>query len=93
VRQPAALPITLDQGRERVSRHGMPPRNPRKTPIMTAAELAEIRERLGLTQEKMGEELGLTRRGYQYLESGSRTISRTIAKLSRLLAEIKDKET
>ena len=59
---------------------------------MTADELAEIRERLGLTQEKMGEELGLTRRGYQYLESGSRNISKTVAKLARLILEIKDME-
>jgi len=70
----------------------MLPRKPKKKPVMTADELAEIRERLGLTQEKMGEELGLTRRGYQYLESGSRSISKTVAKLARLIVKIKDME-
>jgi DNA-binding XRE family transcriptional regulator len=52
---------------------------------MSHAELAEIRERWGFTQIKMADALGLSRRGYQVLESGERNISKTVALLARLL--------
>jgi DNA-binding XRE family transcriptional regulator len=52
---------------------------------MSSNELAEIRERLGFSQVKMAEELGLSRRGYQFLENGERNISKTVAILARLI--------
>ncbi|MGA7323690.1 MAG: helix-turn-helix transcriptional regulator [Rhodomicrobium sp.] len=56
---------------------------------MTHTELARLREWLGYSQVKMAEELGITRRGYQFLESGDRNISMTVAKLARLLVDIR----
>jgi transcriptional regulator with XRE-family HTH domain len=62
----------------------------RKAPKMPHTELAEIRNKLGLSQEKMAEELGLSRRGYQYLETGGRNISGTVAILARLLVKVRE---
>ena len=59
-----------------------------KEPPMTCTELGQIRERLGYSQVKMAEELGISRRGYQFLEQGERNISKTVAKLARLLDKI-----
>ena len=56
---------------------------------MTSTELGEIRQRLGHSQVKMAEELGISRRGYQFLEQGERNISKTVAKLARLLDKIR----
>ncbi len=61
----------------------------RKAAKMPHTELAEIRNKLELSQEKMAEELGLSRRGYQYLENGERNISDTVAILARLLVKIR----
>ena len=55
---------------------------------MTSTELGQIRERLCYSQVKMAEELGISRRGYQFLEQGERNISKTVAKLARLLDKI-----
>jgi DNA-binding XRE family transcriptional regulator len=46
---------------------------------MTAGELKAWRQRLDLSQDRAAELLGLSRRGFQNLETGLRPIQRYIA--------------
>lgn len=49
---------------------------------MNAKQLKELRQSLGLTQEKMSERMGITSRAYQYKEAGG-----TITKRDRIILE------
>lgn len=44
---------------------------------MTPIQFADARRELGLTQQKLGEELGLSRRSIGAMERGEWTIART----------------
>ena len=46
---------------------------------MTPAELASLRNALGLSHAELGEVLGLTSRAIRYYESGERPIPKTVA--------------
>lgn len=52
---------------------------------LTAEELRDIREKLGLTQTQFAEDLGFSLRGYQYMEEGQRKIGITVSILARLI--------
>ena len=55
---------------------------------MTGEEFRRIRERLGLTQVEMAEQLGIHSNSLARLERGERAISEPIARLVTLLASM-----
>lgn len=57
------------------------------TPDPLTAELRQIRERRGLTQEGMAAELGLTPNHLARLERGERAVGEPLIRLARLLAD------
>ncbi|CAM2163580.1 hypothetical protein WL94_23400 [Burkholderia cepacia] len=52
---------------------------------MTAEELEDIRERLGLTQQGMADLLQVDYVGYKRYETGARTIPRYVARSAKVL--------
>lgn len=56
---------------------------------MTKEEFINIRKELGLSQTAYGEVLGLKLRQVQYLESGEKTISKTVEKLALMILKEK----
>ena len=62
-------------------------------PTMTAAELRTIRTRLGLTQEELGQRLGVQKNTVWRWETGMRHIPEPVARLLPYLAkEVKEEQ-
>lgn len=55
--------------------------------VMTPAEVAEVREKLGLSQRKAGELLGGGPRAFQKYEAGTQMVSAPMSNLLRLLSK------